>query len=824
MKNFKLLFLFFACLTCNPTSAFSFQSPTGIVTDIFEIQIDALDNTTNKALDSLLSSIAGNVKASMAVENFNPTENDLKNHNLLKKTVDSIYDNNKGRFGTTVSLGKISKAIDIKDDIKKIKKLTNIPKSILRIAKNADEISKNLSKLIQNDRKGVVLRNIRKYGSGKREGKMTALLQDIDSENYKALYEIATELNNVDQNNKALASQVFNLIFKETQQNIASELSEQLKSEAGIKKYIQDQVVATWINSGVPKTEHDLLVQNTYRLIKNEGFFRDSYESFDVLYNNVYDGSLASEDTFSNDFLLEGNYFSANTTIEKDGEPTYLSGSEEGPEVVIKAQEAVYQESAAEKRAREKVLKKLNSLKNNLNEKALKQISQQENLNRIDTKLNSTNRRKDGYDQMHDKLSNKKNDLEHQLSQIESQLSQRRTNTNHQRKTDINKLERYLEAYRYSESLYNKYNGDISKITWEEKRGLYRRSRLVLKSPKHYKTLFKTGRLLANTCQDQLDRYRTSSVPNGNKQELERQRSNLINEIRKVTSDLRTAENNLSSFSRSIKDLQTEQRNTSAQYEVSRKNLIDLASDIQDLQKEQQAALPTTTSTPVYTGHFAAISNDGWTKDAQVKTNNPQERPYVGMELQPWSEYGVYLGQYNIATLHTSDSYGNYSYMSWGRWDGTNPPQRYIDLDGTGTTFAGGTWFIGSAIKNIPQQGSAKYLGDIEGDYRGPSNIREEGVISGTITLNSNFSNASLTGNVNIFRNGTPLINSALTNGRIDLQSGIFATDIQGADNGSVNGQFGGIDGTIPTEAGGGIWYEINNSHGIEAIFHAKQQ
>ena len=165
---------------------------------------------------------------------------------------------------------------------------------------------------------------------------------------------------------------------------------------------------------------------------------------------------------------------------------------------------------------------------------------------------------------------------------------------------------------------------------------------------------------------------------------------------------------------------------------------------------------------------------------------------------------------------------GKYNYSAWGEWNG-------------GTAFAPihRQAIVGypTEISDMPKTGSATYSGQLQGDFwdtNGPfapagpypqqTKTLEPNAIGGTVQLNADFANSSISGSLNATHNGTPFASAT-------FNTGISGASYNGSlSSGSGSGTIGGgFYGPNAEETGGTFQINKNDGTGASGIFHAKQ-
>jgi hypothetical protein len=265
----------------------------------------------------------------------------------------------------------------------------------------------------------------------------------------------------------------------------------------------------------------------------------------------------------------------------------------------------------------------------------------------------------------------------------------------------------------------------------------------------------------------------------------------------------------------------------------SQQSLAKLVASYLDASKVQigvdQGAKASNANYTYYAGILSSLNN-GLTTGGDFQMGNTKIAPTVGASMLNVNNLdGVFSGNFSIASMSNTDAAVTYNYLSWGKWNGTNPAQTYTEKNGNVSALAGGDWLMGRVALAIPKQGSAIYSGNIQGDYLSTSNVRSAGIMSGTINMNANFGTGALTGTLYIKKNNVAWVTSSITSGQVffDPNNGGSAriqANLSGGTSGGISGGFFGKNGVMPTEAGG-IWrLRNNNGSAATGIYRAKKQ
>ena len=166
MFNFliKLLFIFLITFNTSTAHADINVDPTGVLLDIFDVQADALKETSDKTIKSLADNALANFENIYEIvdseQNFGNI--DFNDKQCLTKTVDLIYEHEalKATLGLTTALNDISKAAKLESDIKALFDLVGL-------VKNVKEASRELASLLKSNKKAYVVNNLLAFGGNR---------------------------------------------------------------------------------------------------------------------------------------------------------------------------------------------------------------------------------------------------------------------------------------------------------------------------------------------------------------------------------------------------------------------------------------------------------------------------------------------------------------------------------------------------------------------------------------------------------------------------------------------------------------------------------
>ena len=188
-------------------------------------------------------------------------------------------------------------------------------------------------------------------------------------------------------------------------------------------------------------------------------------------------------------------------------------------------------------------------------------------------------------------------------------------------------------------------------------------------------------------------------------------------------------------------------------------------------------------------------------------------------------------------------NYGDYDYVAWGTWDkGSSTNHEYYVYNWIYNNVMKGHWVYGQALKpeDMPKSGSASYAGQVMGGYVNSRNgIVEAKSITGDINMTVNFQDKSLSGAMNLDRNGSDWATATFnTTGYfaypdkrredpfydVPVYSFEASLNVSGGGWGTMEGWFFGKD---TAEVGGSfsVWKSYNCDRGCAGgVYRAKKQ
>jgi hypothetical protein len=176
-------------------------------------------------------------------------------------------------------------------------------------------------------------------------------------------------------------------------------------------------------------------------------------------------------------------------------------------------------------------------------------------------------------------------------------------------------------------------------------------------------------------------------------------------------------------------------------------------------------------------------------------------------------------------TPTTNDGTRQFQYVGWGEYIGTG--KTFVaPWDSQTKTVQHGYYTIGVPTNHYPDGGSypksATYNGSIQGDYANNTSGNIAGAVSGTITLNADFTNNSIGGQMNVNVNNTPWETTTFNNINFSQQDNSFngSMTITGGGTGQIAG---GFNGQNAEESAGGFFINKNNGEGVSGIYRAKR-
>lgn len=176
-------------------------------------------------------------------------------------------------------------------------------------------------------------------------------------------------------------------------------------------------------------------------------------------------------------------------------------------------------------------------------------------------------------------------------------------------------------------------------------------------------------------------------------------------------------------------------------------------------------------------------------------------------------------------TPTTNDGSTQFQYVGWGEYIGTG--KTFVaPWDSQTKTVQHGYYTIGIPTNHYPDGGSypktATYNGSIQGDYANNTSGNIAGAVSGTVTLNADFTNNSIGGQMNVNVNNAPWETTTFNNINFSQQDNSFngSMTITGGGTGQIAG---GFSGQNAEESAGGFFINKNNGEGVSGIYRAKR-
>jgi len=205
-----------------------YATPTGTVLDIFDIQVDALNQNFNKNADKIAQSMmqTANLAFELADVNVDPASilnnsgNNVK-HDMLTNIVDSVYD-----------AWKIDTRTSLVQNLNKISNAAEAYKNVVGLTRSLGDLEDSAKELGDQIMKNPNIINL----LHKKDYKSIAKLTDKGSALYKSL-------NNIPKLDA-------NILIGLTQKEVANHWQNEIKDEAGQKLYIQELLIKRWQENG----------------------------------------------------------------------------------------------------------------------------------------------------------------------------------------------------------------------------------------------------------------------------------------------------------------------------------------------------------------------------------------------------------------------------------------------------------------------------------------------------------------------------------------------------------------------------------------------
>jgi len=290
-------------------------------------------------------------------------------------------------------------------------------------------------------------------------------------------------------------------------------------------------------------------------------------------------------------------------------------------------------------------------------------------------------------------------------------------------------------------NLYNKYDGDLSKVSSNDKIRLHT---LAKSFDGSWKELFVDAPALYESAKQ--ERIRLVSVLSGSGSDKARTLQNKIKNLQTKVTILANA----------AQKKETEYRSLFSQYQSNQSEIASLISDINDTAKEDIASSNNPALTNPFYGNVSYLGNGATTGTFEgyfaASTSNDfsssnQNTSFRAGNANEFISPDISTGSGN----HFTDGY---RYVAWGQWNSNG----HQIVEGADTNNAlGGYWVLGQQAYNVPTQGSASYSGDMKGDYINSAGNAERGAIGGTIGFNVNFGQSTIAGNGSLTLHNNPL-------------------------------------------------------------------
>ncbi len=366
--------------------------------------------------------------------------------------------------------------------------------------------------------------------------------------------------------------------------------------------------------------------------------------------------------------------------------------------------------------------------------------------------------------------------------------------------------------YKMIKYFYDKYNGDITKVSRSDQAKLTALSKTLSYS---WESLFRN----AYSNYDKSERILM----------LERQIAELSDPQQNAQNEYQSM---LARYQRGVDDLQ---------------KLID---DVNVTAKVKQGN--NSANKPFYgTGSYLGRDpndNSIFETASVINTSNDFSKDNQNTSVRIGEDASNYITP-NVNT-GAGDHFGSYQYVAWGQWNSSG--HKYVEElrnpgPGQATTEVGnalgGYWVMGQEAYDVPTRGQATYAGELRGDYINAAGNAERGAITGDIGFAVNFGQNSISGNGNIKVHGAQVDTFAFNpvqfdtsmrqvdfaNGGINLEHWFVANngDKITTSAGQKMELWGSLNGKGGKELSGGFaWGKGNdgNKNSGAGVYRAKQQ
>lgn len=421
------------------------------------------------------------------------------------------------------------------------------------------------------------------------------------------------------------------------------------------------------------------------------------------------------------------------------------------------------------------------------------------------------------------KLNNQINSKRSEINSLEQQLA-KLGGSSSSSKADRFKARSELIKLKMIKRIYDRYNGDITKISSSDRSKIKTLSNSLSGS---WVQLF----------QNAPSRYTSAKIKDRNINLV----SNNSSEAKAIQKKINKLKKQIATLSDTANSINDDRQTLISKFESSKQKLLALVDDINDENKENIGAEG---------GSDNGGGGTGGGNDGGRDTPNYLEGDisYIGFnatgdsfgtnsikangdyEFSPIENLHGNMLNNDIVITPSTPSESNpdidgYKYTAWGSWSQSG----LIAVINTGESFNltnSGHYIIGKTTIDMPRTGTATYSGSLKGNYlnRNDDSV-EVNVISGTIDITANFATSSVNANLNVNRNGSAWASVSTT---ASINNSSFSNDgntnnvVVGGGNAAVNGVF---YGTNAQEVGGSFW--VNKQHGdggaASGVFRAKQ-
>lgn len=186
-------------------------------------------------------------------------------------------------------------------------------------------------------------------------------------------------------------------------------------------------------------------------------------------------------------------------------------------------------------------------------------------------------------------------------------------------------------------------------------------------------------------------------------------------------------------------------------------------------------------------------------------------------------------------TVNPANHFGDYKYTAWGEWSGSIDLTPVLGGNGQYGRVSRGHWVLGQptidtpAFQTFQNRGTATYNGTLMGNFLPSGGGAQYNVMGGQVQIVADFKNGSLSGGMDVTKNGAYWSSAYFSNisiYRVTLNNNLgtaFAFNGNQRVSGDSSHLSGAFYGPLAEEVGGGWNILRSNGEGAVGVFRAKR-